>query len=62
MKRYTKEFVNDRIKTALNWYYPCDELTAAVDRVKKMLAYCERGLITDTEVIIETLRAFKYIE
>lgn len=62
MKRYTKEFIKDQVNTALNWYYPSPELTAAISRINKWQEYCEKGLITDTETIIEVLRALGKIE
>lgn len=62
MKRYTKEFINDNVRRAREWYEKSDLLDAAIERIERLERVCERGLITDNEVIIETLRALHYIE
>lgn len=62
MKRYTKEFINDNVRRAREWYEKSDLLDAAIERIERLERACERGLITDNEVIIETLRALHYIE
>lgn len=62
MKRYTKEFINDNVRRARERYEKSDLLDAAIERIERLERACERGLITDNEVIIETLRALHYIE
>lgn len=52
MKRYTREFVNDNIKRANEWYTGNrDELKKAIIAAEKYLTLCERGLLTDWECI-----------
>ena len=62
MKRYTNEFISDTIKRHREWYTPSAALDDAIERVERLRRACERGLITDTEAIIETLKAMHYIE